>query len=251
MNGLQIHPFHQIIPDALLMCPPAVAAAPGGIIGVLDHWQTLTGSIFGGLLGVIGALIVATMAVRRQRWIAATGLLPDTQQLMAAHASLEDILNDPDSPVEEWQANQWRAAQLLQRRPVLRTLHETTAVTQLSDVDARLSAHLFHCQMTHEGFERTLEDFRLALNASRAPMPAANIAVSEEGLQRRAKRVRYDWDLCAEHAAMATYFMDRLVFNRWPNVLHRIRMRLLPSDLDRRSRHLLKTGEPLESKEEQ
>ncbi|ASD84645.1 hypothetical protein QHI69_38350 (plasmid) [Burkholderia gladioli pv. gladioli] len=59
------------------------------LVSWLDHWQTLVGSFVGGLMGVVGALIVAAMAVRRQRWVMASALLPDTQQLRAAHDALE------------------------------------------------------------------------------------------------------------------------------------------------------------------
>ncbi|WP_175153146.1 hypothetical protein [Paraburkholderia ultramafica] len=36
--------------------------------------------------------------------------------------------------------------------------------------------------------------------------------------------------------------MDRLIFSPWPNLWHRLRMRAWPSELDRRSAYLLKTG---------
>jgi hypothetical protein len=63
-----------------------------------------------------------------------------------------------------------------------------------------------------------------------------------EAVGRRAARVNQAWDLCSEHAALATYFMDRFIFNRWPNLLHRLRMKLCRNDLDKRSAYLLKTG---------
>jgi hypothetical protein len=38
------------------------------------------------------------------------------------------------------------------------------------------------------------------------------------------------------------YFLDRLVFSRWPRWCHRVRMALRPNEFDRRSAALLKTG---------
>lgn len=73
--------------------------AQAGFLGLLDHWQTLVGSLLGGALGVIGAWIVATMTIRRQRWIAASALLPDTQQLIAAHEALENALGAVEPPI--------------------------------------------------------------------------------------------------------------------------------------------------------
>jgi hypothetical protein len=74
MNSIQTLPFNQITQDAMLMCPTVATAAPSGIIGTIDYWQTIT-----------GAVIVATMAVRRQHSIAATGLLPEPRSKMARH----------------------------------------------------------------------------------------------------------------------------------------------------------------------
>ncbi|KVO25106.1 hypothetical protein WJ73_26825 [Burkholderia ubonensis] len=70
-------------------------------------------------MGVIGALIVAGLAVRRQRWVMASALLPDTQQLRAAHDALERALQAIDPPLGEWAQFQWRAERLAQLRPTL------------------------------------------------------------------------------------------------------------------------------------
>jgi hypothetical protein len=193
-------------------------------------------------MGVIGALIVASMAVRRQRWVMASALLPDTHQLMAAHDALERALRAIDPPLGRWAQPQWRAERLRQLRPLVSVLHDSVTVTQLSDLDARLSAHLMHCQMRHKDLETLLQQFDDALNGSRAPMPQANVRGAMAVVQRSADRVQQAWYLCVEHATLTAYFMDRLVFNPRPNVWHRLRMRWWPNELDRRSAHLLKTG---------
>ena len=41
------------------------------IIEWLDHWQTMLGAIFGGLIALIAALIVALAQTRRERRTAA------------------------------------------------------------------------------------------------------------------------------------------------------------------------------------
>ncbi|MFL9945790.1 hypothetical protein PQR68_07360 [Paraburkholderia agricolaris] len=214
--------------------------AQAGFLGLLDHWQTLVGSLLGGALGVIGAWIVATMTIRRQRWIAASALLPDTQQLIAAHEALENALGAVEPPIAGWHQPQWRAERLMRRRPMVQVLHDRATLTQVTDLDARLSAHLTHCRMAHVGFEELLDEFTQTLNTSRAP--GVDVPAAVEAVRRRAARVNQAWDLCSEHAALATYFMDRFIFNRWPNLLHRLRMKLCRNDLDKRSAYLLKTG---------
>lgn len=212
------------------------------VVNLLDHWQTLVGSIIGGLMGVIGALIVAAMTVRRQRWVMASALLPDMQQLRAAHDALERALQALDPPLGEWAKSQWRAERLAQLAPILSALHDGVAVMQVSDLDARLSAHLMLCRMRHKDLDTLVQQFSTVLNGSRAPMPAANVPEAMNLVRRSADRAQQAWDLCVEHATLAEYFMDRLIFNRWPNIWHRLRMRLLRNDLDRRSADLLKTG---------
>ena len=212
------------------------------VVNLLDHWQTLVGSFIGGLMGVIGALIVAVMAVRRQRWVMASALLPDLQQLRAAHDSLEQASQSVEPPLGEWAKAQWRAERLVALRPVLSALHDGVAVTQLSDLNGRLSAHLMLCRMRHKDLDTLLQQFATVLNGSRAPMQAANVPQAMNLVRRSADRVQQAWDLSVEHATLAEYFMDRLIFNRWTNIWHRIRMRWWPNDLDRRSVHLLRTG---------
>lgn len=212
------------------------------VVTSLYKWQTLVGSFIGGLMGVIGALIVAALTLRRQRWVMASALLADTQQLRAAHNALERALQAIDPPLGEWARPHWRAERLAHLRPTLSALHDGVAVIQVSDLDARLSAHLMHCRMRHKDLDILLQQFVAALNGSRAPMLAANVPATMNVVQRNAERLQLAWDLCVEHGTLAEYLMDRLVFNRWPNIGHRLRMRWWPNDLDRRSTHLLNTG---------
>ncbi|KWB52916.1 hypothetical protein WL35_30700 [Burkholderia ubonensis] len=191
------------------------------VVTLLDHWQTLVGSFLGGLMGVIGALIVAELTVRRQRWMMASALLPDTQQLSAAHNALERAMAVIDPPLGEWTKSQWRTERLAQLRPTLSALHDSVAVTQVSDLDARLSAHLMHCWKRHKDLDTLLQQFAAAVAGSRTPMPAANVPAAIYVVQRSTDRVQQTWDLCVEHGTFAEYSMDRLVFDRWPNVWHR------------------------------
>ncbi|MBI0328723.1 hypothetical protein [Burkholderia plantarii] len=59
-----------------------------------------------------------------------------------------------------------------------------------------------------------LQQFAAAQNGSRAPMHPTDVPEAMKVVQRCAVRVQQAWDLCAEHATLAEYFMDRLVFNR-------------------------------------
>jgi hypothetical protein len=224
--------IYQLTGTAALMCTHLPLPAENGFAMFLDKWQTLIGAAVGGLMGVVGALLVAARATRRERRIASSAVLPELMQLRAAHMHLEKYVGKE------------KCIKLMWRRPKILTLR-SPAITQLSDVDARLYSHLFQCQMTHEGFEERLEQFGRDENDARAPMPNANKVMAEERVQRSVASVIDAWGYAVEHATLAEYFLDRLIFNRWPAWLMRIRMRFCPNDLDRRSKHLLGTGEIL------
>jgi len=239
--------LYQLTATAAQMClpVPTAAATPDGWLDLLDHWQTLIGATTGGLLGVAGAWIVAGAARSRERRIAAGMVLPDLQQLTAAGMSLEQAV-DAIPKIEAYDPEQQakhRASiiigKLELRRPSLFALH-TPAIGQLSDIDARLYSHLFQCQMIHRAFE----DGMVVRRAAREMVPPAGY----EGMARFVGtgtpdwKLNAEWQCCVEHATLATYFLDRLVFSRWPRWCHRVRMAMWPNELDRRSAALLKSG---------
>lgn len=222
------------------MCVPVAlpAAAPDGWIDLLDHWQTLLGAAIGGGLGVAGALIVARSQRRREQRIAAGMVLPDLQQLDAAGQTYEKMLGDPpDANMDERARAFFEKGRMLntlkrlsKRRPVLFELH-TPSIGQLSDVDTRLYSHLFQCQMVHREFED--------LMASRRPFGDDPLDMDERDLQRYT-----DWKLCVEHAALARYFLERLVFPSLPvRLWHRCRIKWRCNEFDERSAHLIEHGE--------
>ncbi|CAE6846927.1 hypothetical protein [Paraburkholderia aspalathi] len=244
--------LYQLTAAAAQMCTPVPAAAPDGWLDRLDHWQTLAGNGVGGLLGIAGAWIVAVMIRRRDRRVAAGMVLPDVQQLAAAGDALERwLVSKFDIPNSQLPAEQRPVAalnQLIDRRPRLFALH-TAVIGQLSDIDARLYSHLFQCEMTHRAFEDGVTA-QQALRAAimEAPMDPMDQSARFRGVPRAVPgpvQLHTDWQLCVEHATLAAYFLDRLVFSSWPRCVQRLRMKLQPNELDRRSASLITTGEPL------
>ncbi|MGZ2749882.1 hypothetical protein [Burkholderia stagnalis] len=238
--------LYQLTATAAHMClpVPVPAAAPDGWLDLLDHWQTLIGATAGGLLGVAGAWIVAVSARSRERRVAAGMVLPDLQQLTATGEAAEQAA-DRVGRIEAYGPEQQAAhraalviANLEWRRPSLFAL-QTPTIGQLSDIDARLYSHLFQCQMSHRAFEERMGVRRVAFELRPGTdlerMVRVEAAIPDE--QHYA-----DWRRCVEHATLAMYFLDRLVFSRWPRWVHRVRMSLRPNELDQRSAALLKTG---------
>ncbi|MFM0095625.1 hypothetical protein PQQ87_08430 [Paraburkholderia nemoris] len=216
------------------------------MVAFLDKWQTLIGAAIGGGMGAAGALIVAWNATRRERRIAATMVLPEVMSFQAADAAIKKILKV--SHLSKSAQMKHVSLLLLKQRPKIRALHSQVA-TQLYDLDGRLYAHLAHCQMIHEEFEAALDLFGQEVNAAKAPLTSVEDAASiEAGLDVGASAVTTAWDYCVEHAALANYYLDRFVFRRWPVWGFKLKMRIFPNDLDRRSAHLLETAKLLDEK---
>lgn len=94
----------------------------------------------------------------------------------------------------------------------------TPAIGQLSDIDARLYSHLFQCQMVHHAFEEGMVVRRALEEAMR--QPGFEDMRTFVGTPTPPPRHYEDWRLSVEHAALANYFLDRLVFSRWPRWIH-------------------------------
>lgn len=221
-----------------------------------DHWQTLVGAVIGGLLGVVAALVVAAMAARRERRIAAAMVLPEVQRLTAAQQGWTGYM-DKWAVTEPAERQKLLCRHLVEDRPSVSALY-TPMIAQVSDIDRRLYSHLFQCQMTHRSFEAALAPFaendgifhaqqKVRAQSIRSGVPLTQAFLEESAhieaiLQFHAMRAIRAWTYCTEHAELANYFLDRLIFNRWPRPLARLRMRWWPNDVDRRSAKLLKTG---------
>jgi hypothetical protein len=232
----------QITHTGALMCSRLPVPNGFDLVAFLDRWQTLMGAAVGGIMGVVGALIVASRATRRERRIAAGALLPELMSFRGAQEGLEKAARERNLPKTEVPKAICRS--LLRVQPVVIVLH-SPALGQLSDIDAALYAHLNHCQMIHRYFKPDLAEFAQMDNAAKAPMPAANIPASEELLQKKAADVVANWNLIVEHATLANYLLDRFIFRRRPAWMFKLRIRFFPIDLDKRSAYLIKEGRRL------
>ncbi|MEX3555536.1 MAG: hypothetical protein VB131_02540 [Burkholderia gladioli] len=104
--------LYELTASAAQMCTPVPAAAAGGWVDWVDHWQTLGGNIVGGVMGIAGALVVATRVNGREQWIAAGMVRPDLHQLVTRATELEASLPraQPQNAGSVWaELNSWAA----------------------------------------------------------------------------------------------------------------------------------------------
>ncbi|WP_158760123.1 hypothetical protein [Paraburkholderia acidiphila] len=210
------------------------------LIATLHDWQDLAGAIIGGLMGVIGALIVAGRGTRRERRIAASTVFPEIYSLRAQNDQIKEAVKV--SHLTQVLNTRLVCDMLIRARPTIIALHGPV-VTQLYDIDERLFRHIINAHRTHEVFEPALATYQQARNDARAPQPSPeDVSASDIKLNFCAAQAKWAWERCVEHATLANYYLDCFVFSVWPNWIFRLRMRLFPNDLDRRSAHILKTG---------
>ncbi|QIE22590.1 hypothetical protein [Caballeronia sp. SBC2] len=235
--------IYQLTQAAALTCSHLPVAEPFDPVAFLEKWQTLIGSIIGALMGVVGALIVATRGTRRDRRLAASSLLPEVMKFRAKNEEMDKLL--AVAYLNKRDTKRYIARQLIKKMPEAHVIH-SLVVTQLYDLDRRLYAHLTHCQMIHPQIGPQLERFRQADNANKAPAPSIEDAVAlGMAVDLYAQTSTEAWSYAAEHALLAEYYLDRLIFGKWAVWMSKLRMRLLRNDFDRRSAHLIKTGQML------
>ena len=209
------------------------------IIEFLQKWQTLIGSIIGGLIALFVAVIVSWTATRREQRISAILVISDVMQFRAAYENLTKIAEEQN--VAPNQYPMWVAEKLSWSRPRLSLLFEANMARVIS-VDARLGAHLSlfrtACASLDEHLVRLDEDAQRFWGRT-----------SQNGIPRNPQETATDarvvagaLALAAKHAAYAEYFLSALVLSRVPAFIKRIRMRVNPNDWDKESKKLLTEG---------
>lgn len=100
----------------------------------LDQWQTLLGSILGGVIALCAALIVAQAQTRRERRAAATIILSDLFSVFRTFRNLRTAADD--SHVDEKEYPLWLSERLLWRRPKLSS-HFEAEMVRVVDVHSK------------------------------------------------------------------------------------------------------------------
>lgn len=208
------------------------------LVTTLHKWQTLIGSLLGGMFALATALVVASSAVRAARRTAAALVIVDLLSIKRVAEFLEalakkDGIKDENYPL-------WVSEQLIWRRPQLSSSYDSH-VANLVGVHEGLSAHLSLLKMVYSSLndhlvriESDAED-RRKTGPPRIPRPL-------QATEADAKFVA-DWlDIAGAHASCAAHLLGQLVTSRTPTFLTRLRMRVCPSPIEVKSKELLRDG---------
>lgn len=194
------------------------------------NWQTLIGAAVAGSLGVVGALIVAHTNARRTEEAAGKLLMVDLLSVMAAAQNLRRLAQE--SGVIDASYPMWVVKKLAWRWPTLSPLFDAQ-MAALLHIDNTLGAHLTLFRKMYglmgEHFAQVREEF------DRAGMRVGDPVPPPPNAERHAKAVAGGLVAAGEHAKWATHLIEVLVLGRWPRVFIRLRMKLRPTENERRA----------------
>lgn len=180
------------------------------IVIFLEKWQTLLGSIIGGIIALFVALIVAHSLRRREEVASAMLLLSDITEVRIAFEVLRDLAVEKKIPDNEYPL--WLAEKLAGSFPKLSPLFEN-AVVRMLPINAVLAAHLTLFHKIYTGVEinvkRIQEDFRL-FNEKGKPNR------SKDHFKADANLINKHFPLAVQHATCAGSLISDLILSKTP-----------------------------------
>lgn len=208
------------------------------IITLIDHWQTLIGSILGGIFALLTALVVASSVTRSARRTAATLLIVD---LLSVHALFQTLRRKADEEkVKDEDLPLWMSRRVNWRRPKLSSSFDSYAAN-LVGVHDGLSAHLGLLKMIYSSLDEHL--VRLEQDFEKVKSSASKLeSRSEKLIIADAKVVAEGLSLVGTHAEYAIYLLDKLIFSKTPMAITKMRMWLAPKPIENKSKSLLASG---------
>jgi hypothetical protein len=202
------------------------------LIDLIFRWQSLIGSIIGGLFALATALIVARSVRRRDE--EASGMLVSATlaAVRVVSASLTSLSSQDKITSEDFPL--WFAEKLVHSHPSMPVLFEAS-VARLMSVDVTLAAHLSLFQQAYSQIEFVLK--RLADDYNYYQMHGKPLRPQD---LRNADSciIAKHFEFVVEHAKCAEYLISKLVLSRlcfW----HRLRRRVLMNKKEKKCLQIL------------
>jgi hypothetical protein len=177
------------------------------MVEFLNKWQTLIGSILGGIFALAAALIVAFVIRRREEVASGMLAVSNLARVRNANEVLEKLATDKNVPAEEYHL--WFSEKLAHLHPSLST-HFEAAITRLMPVNVAMAAHLSLFQTIYSETEIKIQ--RLAEDYSK-------LYKGEEGsrpknlMEADAKLITAYMKHAVQHASCAEQLINHLVLS--------------------------------------
>lgn len=202
---------------------------------ILFKWQTLIGSILGGVIALIAALIVA-MSVRRREDVASGMVILSTLvEVRIAFEALNDIAEKENIGEEKYHL--WFSEKLIHSHPKLPPSFDSS-VACILPINVHLAAHLSLFQKIYSLIPIMLS--RLEKDYDSFCETEKTIR-SKEFLAAEAKSITHNYKMAVEHAKCAENLIGKLILSKIPN-FYKIKLFLFPNASEKNCIKILKTG---------
>jgi len=204
-----------------------------GITEFLNQWQTLIGSIIGGVVALLAALIVAFRVERREDLSAAMLVVSTLVPVRVAARQLtaladERNLTDPDERAA------FTAEKLVWLRPQMTPSLEP-AISRIMPIDVTAAAHLTFFLSRYSDMEKKLEPFGEAI---RQHQQGREPERGQEYLMTDAKSATRVFFEAAKHAECAEHLLNRFVLSRTP-LINKVWCSVFPDQKTKECRKML------------
>lgn len=203
----------------------------------LFKWQTLIGAAFGGVIGLLSALIVAKSARRHEEISAAMVLSGNLAKVVSSSQVL--LKQSEDQGVAEQDRHLWLAEKLAKYRPNISPMFEAS-VMRVMPVNGKLAAHLELFRLIYADIDlilgRIADDYEVFKRTGAARR-------SKEEMSADADRATSGFEIAVQHAICAEHLLAKLILSNTPT-FNKLRMLLWKTKKERSCEDLLRTGAP-------
>lgn len=207
----------------------------GDITGFLGKWQTLVGSILGGVFALAVAFIVAMSARRREELASGMVVASNIIPVRVAYEALTDVAQQENVPEGEYPL--WFSEKLVHSHPSLPALFDAS-VARIMPIDVTLAAHLALFQKIYYDIEimleRLSEDFQYFHEHGDARRPREQMKADARIITRHFSRI-------VEHVTCAEHLISKLVLSK-AAIWHRLKCYVYPNKKEKECLKLLKKG---------
>lgn len=206
------------------------------IVKMLFDWQDLVGALIGGLVGIVGAFIVANSSKKYEQRAAGMLILIDLISLQASIEKINELAEDNN--ISDEKKPNFTANKVAFMFPKFSPLFEASLL-RIITVDLQLAAHLTLLNSLYRDLQpfigRVTRDAELIDAGKSIERPKdsidGDINVVYMGLNRLVKQ-----------AEAAQYYIDRIILGKFP-LLFQIRRFFKKNEYELKYIELLKTGE--------